>query len=115
MQVLLSEIEPGGGSGVESYGLPVDVEFVFVLDGALRITFASDGSGTAPDAAGAAAPAVGVVGGASAVVLTAGDAFTFSPRRRHSFHAVGEAATRVLWVLAPALPEGGRRETAADI
>jgi hypothetical protein len=30
MQAVLSDIEPGGGSGDEPYSLPVDVEFVFV-------------------------------------------------------------------------------------
>ncbi len=31
LQAILSEIEPGGGSGDEPYSLPADVEFVFVV------------------------------------------------------------------------------------
>ncbi len=34
MQAILSDIEPGGGSGTELYTLPADVEFVFMLAGA---------------------------------------------------------------------------------
>src|SRR5215471_4564505 len=37
VQALLSEIDPGGGSGDEPYSLPTDVEFAFVLAGQLRI------------------------------------------------------------------------------
>ncbi len=40
MQAILSDIEPGGGSGAEPYSLPADVEFVFVLAGQLEITVA---------------------------------------------------------------------------
>ena len=38
VQAILSEIEPGGGSGDELYGLPADVEFVFVIEGRLAVT-----------------------------------------------------------------------------
>lgn len=81
IQVLLSRIEPGGGSGAESYSLPVDVNFVHVLDGTLSLHFDSE-----------------------AVQLSEGDAYTFSPRTPHSFLA-GTGGARVLWVLNPALPE----------
>ncbi|MGU3432930.1 helix-turn-helix domain-containing protein [Actinomycetes bacterium M1A6_2h] len=87
MQVLRSDIGAGGGSGSEPYELPVDVEFAYVISGKLHITFRGD-------------PAHGVV-------LEEGDAFTFSPRVPHSFVAV-DGGARVLWVLAPALPEGSR-------
>ena len=33
VQAILSEIEPGGGSGAEPYPLPAGVEFVFILAG----------------------------------------------------------------------------------
>ena len=36
VQAILSDIEPGGGSGKEPHSLPADVEFVFVLAGQLQ-------------------------------------------------------------------------------
>ena len=82
MQAILSDIEPGGGSGDEAYSLPADVEFVFVLAGALEI----------------------VVEG-KLVTLAAGDAFTFPAGSAHSFRAAG-SPVQVLWVVSPALPDG---------
>jgi transcriptional regulator with XRE-family HTH domain len=85
IQAILSEIEPGGGSGSEPYCLPADVEFVFVLAGKLRLTY-----------------------GDQQVTLEAGDAFTFPPRSPHTFRAIsGSGPTRVLWVVCPGLPAGG--------
>jgi transcriptional regulator with XRE-family HTH domain len=85
MLALLSEIEPGGGSGDEPYSLPVDVEFVFVLDGRLRLNVAGED-----------------------VVLERGDAFTFASGTEHTFRAVQDSGlTRVLWVMSPALPDTG--------
>ena len=57
LQAILSEIEPGGGSGAEAYSLPADVEFVFVLSGQLEVTVAG-----------------------RQVTLGQGDAFTFPGR-----------------------------------
>lgn len=89
VQAILSEIEPGGGSGDELYGLPSDVEFVFVLEGRLAVTL-----------------------GDHEVELGAGDAFTFPPRTEHCFRGTAETTTRVLWVFAPALPpEQSEEET----
>jgi transcriptional regulator with XRE-family HTH domain len=88
VQAILSEIDPGGGSGSEPYSLPADVEFVFVLEGELRLTY-----------------------GEQEVTLARGDAFTFPPRCPHTFRAVDrKGRTRVLWVLCPGLPddENGR-------
>ncbi len=83
VQAILSDIEPGGGSGDEPYSLPADVEFVFILDGQLNIT----------------------VGGEE-MVLERGDAFTFPARTRHAFRVVAPAGpARVLWVFSPALPD----------
>ena len=83
MQAILSDIEPGGGSGDEPYSLPVDVEFVFVLDGRLGLNVAGE-----------------------EVVLERGDAFTFPSGTEHTWRAVQESGpTRVLWVLSPALPD----------
>lgn len=83
VQVLLSEIQPGGGSGQETYALPSDVEFVLVVSGELEIEL--DGRTD---------------------VLRAGDALTFVPRTPHAFRNIGDAPARVLWVLVPALPTG---------
>lgn len=85
MQVLLSEIEPGGGSGDEAYGLPAEVSFVLVQRGWLRLDFPPG----------------------PAVELAEGDAMTFDPGAAHSFTA-GPDGARVLWVMAPALPDGER-------
>jgi quercetin dioxygenase-like cupin family protein/DNA-binding XRE family transcriptional regulator len=82
LQVLHSLIAPGGGSGDETYELPIDVEFVFVIEGVLEVTI--DGEVTR---------------------LHTGDALTFSPEARHAFtNPDASASTRVLWVLSPALP-----------
>jgi transcriptional regulator with XRE-family HTH domain len=82
LQVIHSEIHPGGGSGDEAYGLPADVEFVFVLDGRLDITL--DGRTRS---------------------LGRGDALTFAPGVAHTFvNPSTDEASRVLWVISPALP-----------
>lgn len=86
IQVLLSDIAPGGGSGDEAYALPAEVSFVLVQRGALRLAFPPD----------------------SGVELGVGDAMTFDPGRAHTF-AAGPDGARVLWVMAPALPAGERR------
>ena len=82
LQAVLSDIEPGGGSGDEPYSLPVDVEFVFVVSGRLAVSIRDE-----------------------EVVLEPGDALTFAPHVPHTFRsAVDDAITQVLWVFAPALP-----------
>ncbi|MGG7102209.1 helix-turn-helix domain-containing protein [Rhodococcus sp. 24CO] len=97
IQVLMSEIEPGGGSGTEYYSLPADVNFVHVLEGGLRVSF--EGGRTDPE---------GESVDAEDVVLQVGDSLTFAPRHNHSFSAEGTVRAKVLWVLNPALPEGPR-------
>ena len=83
VQAILSDIEPGGGSGAEPYSLPADVEFVFVLAGQLEITVAGQ-----------------------LVTLDQGDAFTFPGSTGHTFQVpAGTGPTRVLWVFSPALPD----------
>lgn len=85
LQVLLSDLKPGGGSGDETYALPLEVEFVFVIDGRLEM----------------------VVDGQTDV-LAAGDSLTFAPTRPHAFrNPSAERSARVLWVLTPALPTTG--------
>jgi quercetin dioxygenase-like cupin family protein len=87
VQAILSDIQPGGGSGDEPYSLPADVEFVFVLAGQLEITV--DGE---------------------EVTLGPGDAFTFAASARHMFRAAPRAgAAQVLWVVSPALPDTDQR------
>ena len=85
VQAILSDIEPGGGSGDEPYSLPADVEFVFVLAGQLQITVAGE-----------------------RITLEQGDAFTFPASTQHTFRAAPPAGhVRVLWVFSPALPDTG--------
>ena len=83
VQAILSDIEPGGGSGDDPYRLPADVEFVFVLAGQLQVTVASE-----------------------QITLERGDAFTFPANTPHTFRASPQAGrTQVLWVVSPALPD----------
>jgi transcriptional regulator with XRE-family HTH domain len=85
VQAILSDIEPGGGSGDEPYSLPADVEFVFVLAGQLQITVAGE-----------------------QITLEQGDAFTFPPSTLHTFRVAPLAGrAQVLWVFSPALPDTG--------
>lgn len=78
IQVIESQIEPGGGSGDEAYSLGGDAEFVHVIRGELQIT----------------------VHGAT-YLLEAGDSFTFSPRDPHSWRNGSQEETIVLWALTP--------------
>jgi quercetin dioxygenase-like cupin family protein/DNA-binding Xre family transcriptional regulator len=83
VQAILSDIEPGGGSGDDPYALPADVEFVFVLAGQLQVTLTGE-----------------------QITLDQGDAFTFPAGTPHTFHAAPQAGrTQVLWVVSPALPD----------
>ncbi len=85
VQAILSDIEPGGGSGDEPYSLPTDVEFAIVLAGQLRVVVAGE-----------------------ELTLNEGDAFTFQSRTEHTFQVPPSARpTTVLWVFSPALPDHG--------
>jgi transcriptional regulator with XRE-family HTH domain len=85
VQAILSDIEPGGGSGDEPYSLPADVEFVFVLAGQLQMTVAGEH-----------------------LTLEEGDAFTFPASTQHTFQVAPPAdRAQVLWVFSPALPDTG--------
>jgi transcriptional regulator with XRE-family HTH domain len=94
VQAILSEIEPGGGSGDATYTLPTDVEFVYVLSGRVRLDWADEAAGP--------------------VELGTGDAFTFPAANGHAFRAVGSDPATVLWVVTPALPDGGWQRPVAD-
>jgi transcriptional regulator with XRE-family HTH domain len=83
VQAILSDIDPGGGSGDDPYSLPADVEFVFVLAGQLQVAVAGE-----------------------QITLDQGDAFTFPANTQHTFRATPQAGrTQVLWVVSPALPD----------
>jgi transcriptional regulator with XRE-family HTH domain len=85
MQAILSDIEPGGGSGEEPYSLPADVEFVFILAGQLQLTVAGE-----------------------QITLERGDAFTFTASTAHTFRVSRDAGrAQVLWMFSPALPDNG--------
>lgn len=86
IQVLHTVIEPGGGSGEGSYGLPTGVEFALVLQGTLHLDINSKSH-----------------------ILGCGDSVTFSSDEPHSFtNPHTTEFTEVLWVLAPALPGNTR-------
>lgn len=85
IQVLLSEIAPGGGSGEEYYKLPVDVEFVHVIKGKLTLSLEEE-----------------------VYELSAGDSLTFVSVP-HAFHNPGPDPATVLWVMTPALATNNRR------
>jgi transcriptional regulator with XRE-family HTH domain len=85
VQAILSDIEPGGGSGKEPHSLPADVEFVFILAGQLNVTVAGE-----------------------QITLEQGDAFTFQANIEHTFQVPPRAGrTQVLWIISPALPDHG--------
>ena len=84
LSAILSELEPGGGSGDEAYRLPGDVEFALVLSGEVVLEFQDPTTGT--------------------VRLAAGDTYTFDPGEPHTFRTEEVAAT-VLWVISPGLQE----------
>ena len=85
VQVILSDVQPGGGSGDEPYSLPADVEFAFVLAGRLQMSVAGE-----------------------EVTLEQGDAYTFPADAPHTFRsAQASGRTQVLWLVSPALPDTG--------
>lgn len=92
VQVLRSDIRPGGGSGPEAYALPAEVEFAYVITGRLAVGFAD-----------------------RTVELGPGDAFTFDASVTHTFRAEAvDEVTTVLWVLCPALAGAGPDPVAAS-
>jgi transcriptional regulator with XRE-family HTH domain len=78
--VLESVVPPGGSGGDALYTLPSECEVCFVLEGALALDV--DGE---------------------RFELCAGDALTFGASVPHTFRSADGA--RVLWILAPALPD----------
>lgn len=79
LQMIRSEIGPGGGSGSESYSLNADAEVVHVLEGRLVVSV-EDGD----------------------YELGAGDTLSFSPRQAHAFHNPSrDKRAIVVWALSP--------------
>ena len=79
LQAIESSIPPNGNAGDELYSFPGDVEFVYVLAGALELR----------------------VGGET-YVLRQGDALTYPLREPHTWaNPSGDEPARVLWVAVP--------------
>jgi transcriptional regulator with XRE-family HTH domain len=78
LQVILSTIEPGGGTGPEPYTHDSDEEVVFILEGSLHVWVADEHH-----------------------VLDEGDALTFPSRLPHRNANRGDRTARVLFCLTP--------------
>lgn len=78
LQVIMSVVEPGGGTGAEAYSHESDEECLIVLDGVLDLWV-----------------------GAEEHHLEAGDAIRYSSRVPHRNHNPGPGAARVLFVITP--------------
>ena len=77
---------PGGSGGAELYTMPSQTEVCFVLEGTVEVTVQD-----------------------ARFVLEAGDALTFAAAAPHTWRNAGaSAAARVLWILAPGLPDPQR-------
>ncbi|WP_017793196.1 helix-turn-helix domain-containing protein [Leucobacter salsicius] len=78
VQIIETWVEPGGGFEPEPYRLPVDREFVVVLNGTLEMRIEAD-----------------------AYLLEEGDSMSFDARHAHIWRNPSESErTRVLWVLS---------------
>jgi transcriptional regulator with XRE-family HTH domain len=78
LQVILSVIEPGAGSGREPYTHNSDEECVIVLKGRMNVRVAND-----------------------SYDLVKGDSVTFESRLPHSYRNPGPGRSEVLWVMTP--------------
>lgn len=80
VEVIQSFIEPGGSGGESQYSLDCDIEFIFVLKGALELLM-----------------------GDEVFALGEGDAMTLRGREPHTWrNASTTAECEVIWMLAPA-------------
>jgi transcriptional regulator with XRE-family HTH domain len=78
-QVIESEVAPGAGAGEELHSLPGEVEFVYVLEGALELRVSEETH-----------------------TLQAGDAITYRLSKPHTWRNASETEPlRVLWVSVP--------------
>jgi transcriptional regulator with XRE-family HTH domain len=80
--VLETAVAPGGSGGSERYTLPSECEVCFVLEGTVEIDVRGE-----------------------IFELEAGDALTFGAAVPHTWRNIGRAAARLLWILAPGLPD----------
>jgi transcriptional regulator with XRE-family HTH domain len=79
LQVIESEIEPGGKSGDEPHSFNADAEVIFIVRGMLDVTF-----------------------GTEHFRLRRGDALTVAPREPHAWINPSKKQTaRVLWIITP--------------
>lgn len=78
LQVIHSQIHPGGGSGDEPYSHDSDEECVVVLSGRLEMNVAGE-----------------------VFLLEQGDSLTFESRLPHSNTNPGPDETEVLWIITP--------------
>jgi transcriptional regulator with XRE-family HTH domain len=78
LQVILSVIEPGEGSGEEPYSHDSDEECVIVLKGSLEFHVAGE-----------------------TYLMNEGDSLTFESRRPHWNRNPGETKAEVLWIITP--------------
>jgi transcriptional regulator with XRE-family HTH domain len=84
--VLESTVAPGGSGGGVLYTLPSECEVCFVLHGTVEVRVEDE-----------------------AFLLQEGDALTFGAAVPHTWrNADAEAGARILWILAPALPDPRR-------
>jgi transcriptional regulator with XRE-family HTH domain len=79
---VLESVISAGASGGELYTMPSECEVCFVLEGTIEVEVEDQ-----------------------RFVLRRGDALTFGAAVPHSWSAVDEDGVRVLWILAPALPD----------
>ena len=87
IQVMRTELQPGGGSG-GTFALDTDTIFVTVLRGSFEVVIAGEPR-----------------------LLAAGESTTFGGRSTHEWRNPGDESAEVLWVLAPPLPAGDLRLT----
>lgn len=78
LQVILSVIEPGEGSGEEPYSHESDEECIIVLKGSLEVRL-----------------------GGEAYLLNEGDSLLFESRTPHSNRNPGPSKAEVLWITTP--------------
>ena len=78
LQVILSTVEPGGGTGDEAYAHDSDEEVVIVLSGRLELWVADE-----------------------RYILEEGDSVTYSSRLKHRNKNIGDTTAIVLFCLTP--------------
>jgi transcriptional regulator with XRE-family HTH domain len=80
VQIVRSNIHPGGHGGTDLYAIAADIDVVHVLQGSITIRFPEE-----------------------SWELHSGDTLTFNGREPHSWNVTDEEGAEVLWVLVPAI------------